>query len=97
MEQAGVEPDRYTYTVLLNCLARRRKIFDGFQVVTKTVVAAPIPNVGHRCAQPLRLFLCALAHRGRYDQTTSPQVRLSTEHNYLDLMRERELPSDVNG
>ena len=49
MEQAGVEPDRYTYTVLLKCLARRRKIFDGFQVVTKTV-AAPIHIVGHRCA-----------------------------------------------
>lgn len=31
MEQAGVEPNSYTYTVLLSCLARRRKVFDGFQ------------------------------------------------------------------
>lgn len=32
MEQAGVEPNSYTYTILLNCLERRRKTFDGFQV-----------------------------------------------------------------
>lgn len=32
MEQAGVEPNSHTYTVLLHCLERRRKTFDGFQV-----------------------------------------------------------------
>lgn len=37
MEQAGVEPNSYTYTILLNCLERRRKNFDGFQV------SSPVP------------------------------------------------------
>lgn len=32
MEQAGVEPTAYTYTLLLDCLAQRSKAFDGFQV-----------------------------------------------------------------
>lgn len=32
MEQVGVEPTAYTYTLLLDCLAQRSKAFDGFQV-----------------------------------------------------------------
>ncbi|CBJ29786.1 conserved unknown protein [Ectocarpus siliculosus] len=49
MEQAGVEPNSYTFTTLLNCLARRRKIFDGFQVMARLVDArAPLLPHGHR-------------------------------------------------
>lgn len=48
MEQAGVEPTAYTYTILLDCLAQRGKAFDGFQVTWP----APRPCV---CA-----FFCLL-------------------------------------
>lgn len=49
MEQAGVEPNRHTYTVLLDCLARRRKVFDGFQVMARLVDArVPLLTRGHR-------------------------------------------------
>lgn len=40
MEQAGVEPNSYTFTALLNCLARRRKTFDGFQARLRLPPAA---------------------------------------------------------
>lgn len=32
MEQAGIEPTAYTYSTLLDCLAQKGKLFDGFQV-----------------------------------------------------------------
>lgn len=40
MEQAGVEPNSHTFTALLNCLARRRKTFDGFQARLRLPPAA---------------------------------------------------------
>ncbi|CAM9166806.1 unnamed protein product [Ectocarpus sp. 12 AP-2014] len=49
MEQAGVEPNSHTFTTLLICLARRRKTFDGFQVMARLVDArAPLLPHGHR-------------------------------------------------
>ena len=49
MEQAGVEPTAYTYTILLDCFAQRGKAFDGFQVIWP----APSP-----CAFSLYVFVC---------------------------------------
>ncbi|CAM9440111.1 unnamed protein product [Laminaria digitata] len=50
MEQAGVEPTSYTYTILLDCLAQRGKAFDGFQVVMARLVdaRAPLLPLGYR-------------------------------------------------
>lgn len=58
MEQAGVEPNRYTYTVLLNCLARRRKVVDGFHV--RKAAAALMPSVG--LAPASLIIACELVH-----------------------------------
>lgn len=69
-----MEPNRNTYTVLLNCLARRRKTFDGFQVCKKQPPASRPDNAGHAPVWPALLrvapFVCSSVRWHTEDKTT---------------------------
>lgn len=52
MEAAGVEPTAYTYTMLLDCVVKRGKAPDGFQVRAAGVVLnnVEIHSCCHQCS-----------------------------------------------